>query len=377
MLYYAYGNALLTAEEVFDPSVFDPLQGFFDALEGGGRPDSLGLPGGALTPDNAVKNNRFGDEIIPFAPVGPGKPLTLMISEVYTGRFPKGSLFKRTEDMLVTSAVKNSVMPDAKPRALNMLKQEVAQKTRPTPAATEKGGPLIFYSPALLDVSLTLDLTMAFDTFDQQVFDQIAGALAEIAGVPLFATQSFYLIAGGMIMKLVGRLGEVIFDSSPEFNSSDVLNISLPGRPPLPAGYLLITSENLGPAEDEFRRKHHVDANGTLVDANGERYRGEVPYMIVTSDGTPQESFKNFTPTAVSAAVLSRFFNIKEDQALPLDIVIDALKLYNDIRFRSDLDRLDEQIKGLKDDDPKKAELLKKREALLANILEEKLKPKP
>lgn len=377
MLYYAYGNALLTTEEAFDPTVFQSLTGFFNDLDTGAQPQSVSLPTGQLSVDNVVKEAAFGDQIIPFKPIGPGLPLTLLINEVYTGRFPKTNFFgNKREDMLVTSAIKSIIVPEAKPRALNMLKKKIGQRERPTGGATEVGVPLIFYSPALLEVSMTLDLTIAFNSFDQDVFDQIAGAVAQAAGIPLFATQSFHLIAASMITKLIGRLGEVIFDRVPEYNASEPLNISLPGRPPLPAGHILITSENLGTAEAKFRADHHINAEGTLVDSANKPYAGDVPYIIITADGTPHEEFKAFTPTAVSAAVMSRFFNVQDNQALQFNIVIDALKLFNDFRFRSEVDDLDEQIKALKDGDPKKAELQKKREALLANILEEKLKPK-
>jgi hypothetical protein len=381
VLYYAFGDALLTAEEVFEPTVFDAITGFFDELKTGGKPQSVALPSGHLSIDNVLDPSALTD-VIPFSPIGPGLPLTLMIHEVYTGKFPtQGFGFKKKKPMLVTSAIKSIIVPEAKPRALNMLKKEVGPHTRPFGGAEEAGVPLIFYSPALLEVSLTLDLTMAFDDFNQDVFDQIGEAFGQAAGIPLFATQSFYLIAAGMITKLVGRIGEAIFDPSPEFKSSDQLNISLPGRPPLPAGHLLITSDDLGPNEEKFRKDHRIDPKeGKLLDSSNKEYRGDVPYVILTADGTPHEEFKKFTPTAVSAAVMSRFFNIKDNQALPLDIMIDALKLYNDIKHRTEVERIDEQIKAVPDDDPKKAEkvaaLQKKKDALLANILEERLKPK-
>ena len=46
------------------------------------------------------------------------------------------------------------------------------------------------------------------------------------------------------------------------------------------------------------------------------------------------DELAQFSPTAASAAVLSRFFGIKDGQQLPLDTVIDAIKLFNDLKFR-------------------------------------------
>jgi hypothetical protein len=120
-----------------------------------------------------------------------GKPLTVMIREVYTGKHPKNWLDK-PEDMLVTSAIKSITVLNAKPRALNFLKKKINRKSRmERPSATEEGTPIIFYSPALLEKSLTLDLTMAFDSFDQNVFNQIAEAFTTAAGIPIFLSQRF------------------------------------------------------------------------------------------------------------------------------------------------------------------------------------------
>lgn len=49
-----------------------------------------------------------------------------MIREVYTGKYPKDG----GKDMLVTSAIKGFSVADAKPRALNFLKNKVTSKTR-------------------------------------------------------------------------------------------------------------------------------------------------------------------------------------------------------------------------------------------------------
>ncbi|HEY1403407.1 MAG TPA: hypothetical protein VGB05_04715 [Pyrinomonadaceae bacterium] len=57
------------------------------------------------------------------------------------------------------------------------------------------------------------------------------------------------------------------------------------------------------------------------------------------------------------------------------DLVIEALKLYNDISYRKRIEQLDKQIAGTPDA-AAKAALKKNRDALQANILEDLLKPK-
>ena len=379
MLYYAQGSALLTADEIFDPSVFDPLTDFFKGLGEGKTPGALSLPNGDLTVDNVVRgfDAGLGAQLVPWKEIGVGKPLTVMIREVYTGKHPE-NWFNRPEDMLVTSAIKSITVLNAKPRALNFLKNKINKKSRmERPGATEEGTPIIFYSPALLEKSLTLDLTMAFDSFDQNIFNQIGDAFTAAAGIPIFLSKSFYLIAGGMIIKMAAQIAEKIIDNTPEFNSSDPLDLQLPGKPPLPAGFVLVTSDDIDNMDSTFRSKHKVNELGTVVEiASGKQYAGDVPYIVFSVDGAEQEELNSFTPTAVSATVLSNYFSMKDGASLSLEILINALKLYNDINYRKQIDQIDEQIKKLPAGDPKIAELEKKKAALQKNILEDLLKPK-
>jgi hypothetical protein len=370
MLYYAQGDAILTSDEIFEPTVFDSLTNFLGELKGGKSPSPLSLPTGDLKADNAI---------VDFKPIGLGLPLSVMVREVYTGKYPKGSVFgSKKEDMILTSAIKSIATMEAKPRALNFLKKKVSVKSRiERPGATEEGTPHIFYSPALLERSLTLDITVAFDSFDQEIFNQIGETFTSAAGIPLFVTQSFYLIAAGMITKLIGKIGEAIFDSTPEFNSSDALDIYLPGKPPLPAGYILITSDNVDAVDPNFRTKYKVSKEGTVVEvANPQTiYKGDIPYVVISVDGTQDDELKKFTPTAASAAVISRFFNIREGKSVPFELMIEALKLYNDISFRKQIEQLNKQIEEMPEGQAKE-DLKKKRDALKSNILEELLKVK-
>jgi hypothetical protein len=378
MLYYAQGDAIMTADEIFEPDVFRSLTGFFDQMKQGKTPSAIKLPTGVLKADDAGKLKVEDDEV-PFQPIGLGLPLSVMVREVYTGKFPKGGLFgSKKEDMLLTSAIKSPTVLDAKPRALNYLKKKVsAHRRMERPGASEQGTPHIFYSPALLERSLTLDITVAFDSFDQEIFDIIGNTFTSAAGIPLFVTQSFYLIAAGAITKLIGKIGEAIFDSTPEFESSDALDIFLPGRPALPAGFVLVTGDNIDSVDPAFRTKYKVSTAGTVVKVGNEAevYNGDVPYVVISVDGTQTDELKSFTPTAASAALMSRFFNIKEGKSVPFDLVIEGLKLTNDVSFRKQINDLDKKIAAAPDG-PAKEEMKKKRTALQDNILEELLKPK-
>lgn len=384
MIYYAHGDAIVSNEEIQDdPSVLVSLAEFYADLAKGGRPDSIVLPTGELNMENALTTFDLAapeedSEPVQWTPIGLGRPLTVMIREVYTGKHPKGGLLGGgSKDMLVTSAVKSIAAFDAKPRAHNFLQDKISAKTRlARPSAGRQGTPYVFHSPALLERSLTMDLTVVFDTFPKNIFDQLGDIFSSAAGIPIFQIQSAYFLAAGMLTKLIGAAGEAIFDGKPVFNSSDGIDITLPGTKPMPPGFALITTQNLDLLDKDFRKQHHVTKLGQVVDKNGNEYLGDIPYIVVSIDGAPMEELASFTPTAASAAVLSRFFGIKEGQQLPLDIVIEAIKLYSDLTYRRQIDRLDEQIRSLPEDDPKRKTLEEKRKALLANILEDLLKPK-
>jgi hypothetical protein len=427
MLYYAPGNAIVTAKEMSDKAV--DLRGFYADLSGGRAPKDIVFSTGKLTIDNAVRGFYSGgnavvtaeempekavavdlldfstdlskgvepedialsiDElasgiavsrlgpgagaVVPWTQIGPHLPLTIMIREVYTGKYPSWG----GKDMLVTSAVKSLTSFNAQPRAINFLKKQVPSKSRiERPSAATPGTPIIFYSPALLEDSLTLDLTMVFDDFPQEVFNQIGGLLGAAAGIPIFYAYSGYLMGASIVARIAGKIGEKIFDSAPEFNSSDAIDMALPGSAPVSSGFMLITRDEVDPIDNEFRSKYHVDVSGRVVDDKGQGYYGDIPYIVISLDGSPQAALTSFAPTAAGAAVLSKFFGMEGAQNQNSDMLVDAMKLYNDLNYRQQVDCIDEEIKQLSATNPAKVKPLKeKRDALVANILEDVLKPR-
>jgi len=378
MLYYALGSSLITADEMFSPTTTEKIADFTAGLIGNKKVETVKFSTGTLDKKNFVRSfsSTATKPPIAFQPIGLGLPLTVMIREVYTGKYPKGNLFGSKKDLLVTSAIKSIASFEAKPKALNFLVNGVKSGSRlERPAASSQGTPIVFYSPALLERSLTLDLTMVFDNFPQETFDQIGNFFTAAGGLPIFLAQSAYLIGAGMLVKLFGDIGEAIFDGNPNFVSSDAIDIFLPGSPPIPPGFVLITSDNVDQTDPDFREQYQVNQNGQVVDRSGKVYKGEVPYIVISLDGTKTDEYNSFTPTAASAAVLSRFFGVKNKQEQSLDILLNALKLYNDFSYRQQIDQLDIQIAGMPDG-AEKDTLVKKREALVKNIMQEILKPK-
>ncbi len=362
MLYYAQGSTILTENEISEART-------------GRSPDQINVSTGKLAVDNILQTDTSGDQgnAVPFQPIGPGLPLTVMIREVYTGNNPSFFGYGSKKPLLVTSAIKSITTFDAKPLALNFLVDAVEPKTHLNrPPASKQGTPFVFYSPALIEKSLTLDLSLVFNDFDQEIFNLVGGAFLSAAGIPIFLPHSGYLITAGAIAKIAGILAEALFDNMPTFFASEALDIYWPGASPVPPGFRLITDGNVDSIDEHFRKNYSVNNKGQVVNANGEAYNGDIPYIVISLDGTLQDELSAFTPTAASAAILSKFLGIKDGQQLSSSL-LDAVKLYNDFTFRQEVDRLDADMAKLGEGEEKKQKR-SKREALSKNILSDLLK---
>lgn len=125
----------------------------------------------------------------PFTPIGLNQPLAVMIRHVYTGEFPRKLLLGKRKDMLVTSAIKDVAVFNASARAVNFLRQNVAPNSGfSSPAATEQGTPLVFYTPAVISPSTILTLDITFDEFPDDVFNKVHSVISGLAGLPVFSS---------------------------------------------------------------------------------------------------------------------------------------------------------------------------------------------
>ena len=304
--------------------------------------------------------------------IGPGKPLSMIFRHVYTGRFPKSSVFGGSrKDVLLTSAVRDVFTTfNAAPRAVNMIKRRVPQKGNITGVdATENGTPLVFYSPAVTMVSTTATIEMSFDDFPDELVSRIGSAISQAGGIPLFGPYGPVMIGVGMAIKLVSTVVNSLTDSRAEFSVTERLEFELPDSQAAKPGHLVLCEQSFDPTLFMFEL-------GTGLVSNGKPYDGDEPYIVLLLDGKKQDAFKDFTPTAATAALLEKFLNQKEGSEIVIGSIIDAIKVFNDVRFRREADRLSTELKNL---DPNGAEgkaLKKKIDALIANIGDQLLKPK-
>ncbi len=303
--------------------------------------------------------------------IGTGRPLSIIVRHIYTGRFPNASMFGASrKDLLLTSAVRDVFTTfSAAPRAINILKRQIARSTNIKGVdATESGTPLIFYTPAVTMVSSTATIELSFDDYSDELVSRIGSAITSAGGIPLFGPYGSVMIGVGLAIKLVSSVVNTVADAKAEFSVSERLEFELPDGAPIEAGHLVLCEDSFDPTPYRFKL-------GTgLVDASGHAYAGDEPYVVLLLDGKKQDAFAAFTPTAATADLLGRFLQQKDSSDVVISSIVDAVKLYTDFRFRIEADRLAEQLDGLTPDSNEYAALKKKVDALLANVGEPLLK---
>jgi hypothetical protein len=182
-----------------------------------------------------------------------------------------------------------------------------------------------------------------------------------------------FLLGAGSLLRLAGKAGESIFDAHPEFTTTEPVAFQRPGGIDSVADFRVLTRSG---AEADALAGYAVSPEGALVHkSTGKRYEGPHPYMVISLDGREVKEYESFSPTAAGAVLLDRFFGIREGKEQPAAMLLDALKLYNDWKYRNQADTLQRELRSL--DQGSEAYKKKKSEydALVKNILTDVMKP--
>lgn len=332
-IFYALGEALVGTDEMRAKIAEGKLQKFQEALRIHAKDARLDFMFGAASSDNVVR--KFVDDkgsTIGFEPIGMGKPLTVQLRHIYTGNQAHG--FWGDKDMLVASAMKSIAAYDAAPRAVNFLVEKATDNQNfRTVEAVNKGTPLICYSPSLAQSSSVVTVEVVFDNFPKDTFDAVSQAFSMAAGIPVFVPASAYLVAAGIAIKLLGNVGKSLSNGTPALRRTEEITFVTPGSAAAVANFALLIADDV---EASVLQEYRVSEKGMLVRVDDEKqlYNGPQPYAVVSLDGRENSDFKGFAPTAASAAQLDRFYNINDGSSQPLQHLVDALKLYNDMKFR-------------------------------------------
>jgi hypothetical protein len=338
----------------------------------------ISLPAGQIEPTAfttlQLKEEATAEEAVPitFKPVGPGLPLTVEIRFLYTGRYPS-NILSHPRDMLLSSSLKNLDLFDAAVEAVNFLIAQVNSRSGfSAPPADKNGTALVYYSPAVTTIKSVVTFNLIFQNFNSAVLDKISGVFSGVAGIPIFMAAAPYLIGAKAVLKLAGDVGNQLFNGKPDFAITYTINFSDPGDPVQDAGFVVLFKEDEDP--DTNPQKLTFDSRRGLVDASNQPYKGPAPYIVISIDGTQQDSLKSFAPTAASAALMSKFFNAQDGDTIPTQDILDALQALNDVKFSQKAADLQKQIASASAD--QKAALESQLKAVAANIQNDALKPK-
>lgn len=368
-LYHAIGSALATMDEV---QYREKLLQKFHA----GETDEVEFIYGKVSRNDqnqALVGDDEEDGTTPFTEIGIGKPLLAQIRHVYRGKYPKGRNSKNKE-MLVTSAMKSVSQFNAQPRAINFLTGEIkSRKGFSYVSATDQGTPIIYYSPALTVGESVITIEVGFNNFDSRFLNEIGGFLQSAGSIPAFLAHSTHLVGAGFVAKLIGKIGERFREKGPDFDETEPVNFTTAGTHVSLAGFKVITP---GDFPSSLLKDFKVNARGELHSESGEIYDGSIPYVTISLDGAEREDLNSFEQTQASAALLADYFAIREGNQLNLDVVLEGLQLYSDLKFRDKADSIKEKMEEIGEpEDPEYKKLKEKYDALIKNIQEEKLKP--
>jgi hypothetical protein len=307
-----------------------------------------------------------------FTEIGIGKPLSVWITSAYVGSLPPKSSFRK-KGCLLTSAVKSWSYQNAKPRALNAIKKSVERHKEIEFSATESGTRIAFYSPSLVDEQLEVTVEMAFDDIDEDFYSSIGDILSSAGSLPVFASASTYFLAAGALFKIGGRIANGLRDNEAEFSTTGTLNFDNAGEK-VKAGYRLMTRS----AIDSKTLGGLAIKNGKLVEkaSPDAPYAGDIPHIIIAIDGARKQSLKDFAAQAASANLLQRFYNIRENGQTQADALVDALKLYNDARYRDDAREILDLMASDQLSEDEKKKLKTRYDAIIRNIVNKEFIPK-
>ena len=378
-MFYAYGGALIDEDEIQAKTESGHFANFTKQRSSDPGNAVIDFSTGRMTAEN-VRGTMVSPfpiaTTIPFEPIGLCRPLTIEIRHVYTGRFPRTHFFQRSADMLVTSAIKSSPVVNEAATALNFLRRNVEPHSGfSTPHADELGTPVVFYSPSLTQRTSNVTVKFDFNEFPSDEFDQVADALTMAAGMPLFASAALHMYGVSILTRLVGRLGEKLFDEPPTFKSSQLITFSRPGSTIPVANYALMMQD-----DDEERRilKTHVIRDGRLVHADTDQpYQGDVPYVVISLDGRRNDDLRDFVATSAASVMLEGVLKGPKQSLQQVTELEEAVRIYHDYRLRR---RADQLLQELAEEAPETNEydrIASEHAALLANITTPVLRPHP
>jgi hypothetical protein len=318
-----------------------------------------------------AKAREAKSSAMPYEGIGVGKPLTIVIETIYLGDYPDAMPwvpYFQGGDVLVTSAHKAFESFDAAPRAVHLLEKNAKRRASLKAKAPQQGSQLVYYSPAVTGLSILFSVELSLDRdFSKEIGDALAKAVTGAGALPVFAPAAPYLVAAGVAIPIASKAVNMLARPQTFFGEHVELNFARPGVELAQPGALLLYGGSDERAFDGYKLRGLV-----LRDGEGRPYSGELPYAVISLDGTEHREFDEWSATAASAALLERFFTSDELISEALEVVSESLVLYNDMTYRDKAAEALEKSKAMKGAKKKQQEELYK--AYVKNIKTKELR---
>lgn len=332
------------------------------------------------------------DDVSPSGTIAISKPLFVRIHRIFTGQ-------ERHGEALVSSAVRAETDFAAAPRALHFIARDVKPQTFLSPLAGEDGTPIVYYTPANLDRTLSLEFRCSFDDFDRRRYERIVDLIHNASQLPVFALSSVFAgplsgAAGTTIVAAVANAVKVGLgaldrrvDGNNDWVASYDLHIDTPGLERAQAGWVLLRANDEGSTvmvrdSDAPRYTSYtqlVDSDAFYVSSqDGELHYsdgGEVvndldqPYVLLHISGVSDDKWKAWKATQVSAQLLERFFSTTSDA---IDDIGELMSIFNDVMMARRVGAVDSKLRRASEEE--RGKLTEQRRALLEHIQDKDLK---
>lgn len=312
--------------------------------------------------------------VVPFPEIGVGKPLTVRIEHVYLGDYPDSVRWFPVDkgDILVTSAYEWTDVFEAAPRAIHALRRRPDRRSAVEFSAVQEGTRLVYCSPAVTDSALTITFQLSVDRdFDESLGQAVGKALAGAAALPVFATQAPFLLAASVAVPITQKAANLLARPRTYFSSTEIVNFDQPGLEASKGGGLVVypDREDVG----KFGSCRLREGDFVLRDDAGRAYDGDVPYMVISLDGTRRDGLEKWSSTALTAAMTSRFFGGDSTVTEAMKVVGEGLALYNDVNYERQARDVLDNIKKENDEATRK-KLVERYTAYRANVTNDVLK---
>jgi hypothetical protein len=216
---------------------------------------------------------------------------------------------------------------------VHLLEKNAKRRASLTARATQQGSQLVYYSPAVTEIELlfSIDLSVDRDLHDE-VGDALAKAVTAAGALPVFAPAAPYLVAAGIAIPIAMKAMHLLARPNAFYAANVELNMERPGIELAQPGALVLYPEG---HESSLGGQYKLGEGNVIRHVKTNKpYDGELPYVVISLDGTEHAELEKWSATAASGAILERFFSSGEVISSALGIVTDSLKLYNDMHYQ-------------------------------------------